>query len=145
MRISWGYKILGLYLAFVIGILFLVFKASSENFDLVTTNYYDAEIRYQQVIDQKSNTAQLSAPVRIENSKSKIHIQFPVDFSGKSIQGEAYLYCPSDARKDIRRVIESQELGVDWILPGQPAGLYLLKLNWKADGRDYYLEEKVFF
>lgn len=145
MRISWGYKILFLYLSFVAGILFLVFKASKENYDLVTKNYYEAELKYQEVIDRKTNTAKLSAPVRIENTKTKIRVEFPADFSDKTITGDAYLYCPSDARKDIRRPINSKDLAFEWILPGSPSGLYELKLSWVSDGVEYYKEEKVFF
>lgn len=145
MRISWGYKILALYLSFVAGILFLVFKASKENYDLVTKNYYEAELKYQEVIDRKANTARLSGPVRIENSKTKIRVEFPADFNDKAIKGDAYLYCPSDARKDIRRPIDSKDLAFEWILPGTPSGLYELKLSWVSDGVEYYKEEKVFF
>lgn len=145
MRISWGYKILFLYLSFVAGILFLVFKASHENYDLVTKNYYEAELKYQDVIDQKSNTAGLSAPVRVENTKSKLMVYFPADFSNKTITGEAYLYCPSDAKKDMKRSFDSKDLAFEWILPAAPVGLYELKLKWKSDGKEYYKEEKVFF
>ena len=65
MKISWGHKILFAYLAFVAGIMFLVFKASQEDYDLVTANYYEAELKYQDIIDQKENTARLSAPLII--------------------------------------------------------------------------------
>jgi len=145
MRISWGYKILFLYLSFVAGILFLVFKASRENFDLVTKNYYEEELKYQNVIDQKSNTASLSGPVKVENTKSRIMIQFPADFANKPIAGEAYLYCPSDAKKDIRRTLDHKDLVFEWVLPGTPQGLYELKLSWTVDGKQYYKEEKLFF
>ena len=42
------------YLAFVAGMGFLVFKASNQEFDLVTKDYYEQELKYQQVIDQSA-------------------------------------------------------------------------------------------
>ena len=59
MKLSWGYKIAFVYIIFVAGIGFLVFKASSQKFDLVTKDYYDQELKYQEVIDQAANTAML--------------------------------------------------------------------------------------
>lgn len=94
MRISWGYKILVFYLSFVVGMLFLVFKANSESFDLVTENYYEAELKYQDVIDQKGAVLELSAPPKITQTVNSVSIQLPKEFAGKNVQGEVYLYCP---------------------------------------------------
>ena len=66
MKLSWGYKITLVYIAFVAGMGFLVFKASSQKFDLVTKDYYEQELKYQQVIDQAANSSRLSEPVTIE-------------------------------------------------------------------------------
>ena len=45
---NWGYKILTVYIIFIAGILFLVFKSSNQNQDLVTKDYYEQELKYQQ-------------------------------------------------------------------------------------------------
>ena len=45
MKLSWGYKIMFVYTAFVAGIGFLAFKANNEKFDLVTKDYYDQELK----------------------------------------------------------------------------------------------------
>jgi len=37
---NWGYKILFVYIAFVAGILAMVFGSSSQKVDLVTPDYY---------------------------------------------------------------------------------------------------------
>ena len=49
---NWGYKILMVYVIFIAGILLLVFKSSSQNQDLVTEDYYEQELKYQQKIDE---------------------------------------------------------------------------------------------
>ena len=63
------------YIAFVAGMGFLVLKASSQKFDLVTKDYYDQELKYQQVIDQAANSSRLSAPVTIERNRGRIKDQ----------------------------------------------------------------------
>ena len=145
MRISWGYKIAAVYILFVIGIMFLVYKANNEHFDLVTSDYYEKELKYQHVIDDKQNVAALSAPVIIEHSKENIAIHFPSDFQGKSISGEAYLYCPSDAKKDQRNKIEITGLDYNWKFSQTISGLYEIKLSWKSGNKSFYKEEKLFF
>ena len=57
---NWGYKILLVYLIFILGILFMVFKSSTQKTDLVTTDYYAKELKYQEKIDEmKQVVAQL--------------------------------------------------------------------------------------
>jgi len=145
MRISWGYKILFFYLSFVIGMLFLVFKASNENYDLVTENYYEAELKYQDVIDQKSNVKELSTPPKISHTVNSISVQMPPEFAAKTVQGEIYLYCPADVKKDIRKPFSTSEGFVAFDLSQNLSGLYQVKLSWTANGKQYFQEQKIFF
>jgi len=145
MKISWGYKILFAYLAFVAGILFLVFKASGENYDLVTENYYEAELKYQDVIDQKNRVTALSSPPQITHSVNSINVRLPEEFLNKSIEGEIYLYSPSDASKDIRKNFFTQQACAALQFNKEVSGAYELKLSWKADGKTFYHEQRIFF
>ena len=145
MRISWGYKILAFYLSFVIGILFLVYKANSESFDLVTENYYEAELKYQDVIDQRGAVSQLSAPPKITHTVNSVSIQLPKEFAGKEVQGEVYLYRPSDATKDVRKTFTSSEGFVAFDLAKELSGAYDVKLSWTVDGKRFLNEQKIFF
>jgi hypothetical protein len=145
MRISWGYKIAIFYVSFVMGILFLVYKANSESFDLVTENYYEAELKYQDVIDQKSNASELSAPPSITHSINSVSIRLPREFTGKVVEGEIYLYRPSDAAKDIRKNFTTQDGFYQLGLGKELSGSYDVKLTWKAGGKEFLREQKIFF
>lgn len=145
MRISWGYKIAIFYLSFVIGILFLVYKASNESFDLVTENYYEAELKYQDVIDQKGNAKSLSAAPVITHSVNSISIQLPAEFTRQKVQGEVYLYRASDAAKDIRLAFTTDDGIYRVDLGRELSGSYDLKLSWQANGKHYFEERKIFF
>jgi nitrogen fixation protein FixH len=145
MKISWGYKILFVYLAFVIGILFMVYKASREKFDLVTPDYYDAELKFQNVIDDKQRTAELSAPPKITHSVNAVSIQLPDEFLNKDVKGELFLYRPSDASKDVKRSFTTNKSFVEIPLDKELSGAYEIKLSWKASGKTFYNEQRIFF
>ena len=127
------------------GILFLAYKASRQNFDLVTENYYDAELKYQDVIDQKTNVAQLSEPVQVSHTVSSVSIRLPKEFLGKNVQGEIYLYRPSDATRDIRSSFATSEGFYQLDLGKDLSGSYELKLSWEAGGRRFFQEKRLFF
>ena len=145
MKISWGHKILFVYLAFVAGIIFLVYKASQEKFDLVTPNYYEAELKFQNVIDDEQRVAQLSAPPKISHSVNRVRIQFPQEFLNKQLEGELYLYRPSDASKDFRKKFTTDKNFIEIELDKDFSGSFDVKLSWKADGKDFYNEQRIFF
>jgi len=145
MKISWGHKILIVYLAFVAGIMFLVYKANQEKFDLVTDNYYDAELKYQDVINQKQRVAELSALPVISHSTNSVSIQLPQEFLNKNVEGQLYLYRPSDASKDIRKNFSTQNNSVRISLDNNLSGSYEVKLSWQADGKKFYNEQRIFF
>lgn len=145
MKLSWGYKIAFVYIVFVAGIGFLVFKASSEKFDLVTKDYYDQELKYQEVIDQAANTAKLSTSLIVEKSASELSISFPAEMRNKEKIIDFYLYYPADAKRDFRKSININENEFTQPLPAAMKGKYELKLSWEVDGVKYYFEKKLFF
>ena len=145
MKLSWGYKIMFVYIAFVAGMGFLVFKASSQKFDLVTKDYYDQELKYQQVIDQSANTSRLSAPITIDRNLSDLKISFPDEMKNKKKFVDFYLYYPADAKKDFRKSFESNENEITQALPVGMKGMYELKLTWETEGVKYYHEQKIYF
>ncbi len=145
MKMNWGYKILFVYISFVLGIIFLVFKASQEKFDLVTPNYYEAELKFQDVINDKQRVTQLSTPPKITHSVNSVRIQFPGEFLNKQVKGELYLYRASDATKDFRKKFATDQNFIDITLDQNFSGSYEVKLSWEAEGKTFYNEQRIFF
>jgi hypothetical protein len=140
---NWGKKILIVYIVFVLGIVFMVYKASTQNTDLVTTDYYAKELKYQQKIDEIKRVSALLAPVEYTVKDNALTIQFPKDFAGRQLAGEAVLYCPSDERKDIKKnfILKDESLQIE--IPAGSKGLYELHLSWQDGGVTYYFEKKI--
>jgi hypothetical protein len=144
MKITWGHKIAGVYLLFVAGIVFLVFKANAERYDMVTKDYYGEELKYQQVIDQSTNANALSAAVVVEKANGALSIRFPEEMKDKKIEVDFYLYYPADDTKDFRKSFTINQPEFTQPLPNGFKGYYELKLSWTADGMKYYNERKIF-
>jgi hypothetical protein len=53
---NWGYKIAITFILFGALIIFMVVKSFQQNIDLVTDDYYQEELKYQQQIDKLENT-----------------------------------------------------------------------------------------
>jgi len=144
MKLNWGHKILGFYLVFVAGIVYMVVLSSQQKVDLVTADYYGEEIRYQERIDESGRASALSAPIQYSIAQGLLTITFPKEFEGKKISGEVQLYCPSDDKKDIHRNIEVSDNTMKVTLPEINKGAHILKVKWKADGPAYYFEKNIF-
>ena len=140
---NWGYKILFVYLFFVAGILLLVFKSSSEKVDLVTKDYYQKELKYEQKIDEAERAQSLSSPLQYEVNNNEISIRFPVEMSGKKITAQTLLYYAADETRDSVYNLQTDSAKLVMILPKTDKGMYELKMNWKVDTTTYYSEHKL--
>jgi hypothetical protein len=144
MKINWGYKIMMVYIVFVVGILGLSFWSARQQMDLVTPDYYAEELKHQEKIDAGKQSAALSEPLRYELKDNKLTIFFPKDVAGHVITGDLLLYCPSDKGNDVKQTIHTAEKEISFVLPQQPAGLREIQINWQANGVQYYFEQKLF-
>lgn len=144
MRIGWGHRITFVYLLFVSGILFLVFQSSRQRVDLVTDEYYEEEIRYQQRIDESARADALSEKPRLQLAGNGLSVRLPAEFEGKEVAVKAHLYCPADSRNDVRleTVASRRDIRMEWT--GERKGMHILKINWSSEGVSYYSEENLF-
>jgi len=141
---NWGAKIVVVYVVFIAGILFMVFKSSSEKADLVTDDYYAKELKYQEKIDEMNRVSALSTEVAVVIKDNELIVLFPKDFLGKRLIGEAVLYCPSDEKKDFKNNFSLQDEPLKISIPAKNKGLHELHLSWQDGGVTYYFEKKIF-
>lgn len=140
---NWGFKITAVFISFTLLIGFLVYKSVHTKIDLVSTDYYKEELRFQQQIDGTHNANLLSA-VKVLQTDSTIVIVFPPELKGNAIEGEAWFYCKTNADFDKKFPIKANESGM-MILAKKPLlkTNYALKLKWVSNNKDYYSEQPV--
>lgn len=138
---SWGTKVAALYLGFAGLIITLVVASMRQDFDLVTPDYYGAELRYQEVIDAGRNQAALSAPVSLQQEADSLRIRFPEEFIGRQVSGQLHFYAPVNAARDREFPIFLRQNELCIAYSQLHAGThYTLKITWESEGKSYYQE-----
>jgi len=138
---DWGKGILLSIIGFVVLIMtMVVISVRMDGIELVTENYYEAEINYQDRIDEESSALRLDRTVITYNSLDKnLLLDLPNGTNGK-IQ----LFRPSDSNLDrefLVNVIDSNRTSVS-LLELQP-GYWKVQLSWTEGGKNYYEEKKI--
>ncbi|MEO0001081.1 MAG: hypothetical protein RL766_1127 [Bacteroidota bacterium] len=144
MKISWGYKILFMYLAFVTGMMCMVYLTTQQNRDLVSDNYYADELAFQKIIDESANTAALSDAVAVEKKTDQLNIILPMELHDVKSSGKWTLYFAADRKKDAHGKFETVLGNTSIVIPGNTHGLYTLILQWETAGKPYYFEQNIF-
>ncbi|CAN5901190.1 hypothetical protein BH11BAC4_BH11BAC4_21220 [soil metagenome] len=140
---NWGYKILTVYIIFLAGMIFMVFKSSVQNQDLVTSDYYEQELKYQQRIDEATRANSLSADVKYELNEKGITLFFPVEMNKKKLTAHVLLYCAADKNRDKQQDLSTENAQMNFTIPAGNKGAHKLKINWTANATNYYNELKI--
>ncbi len=141
---NWGWKIALAFILFGFFIGILVFRSFQENIDLVSEDYYQQELGYQQQIDKIANNQALDSPLTFAQRAQQLVVQFPDDLSA-TVEGEIQLFCPSDMRND-RSVAIALNSDQQQIIPTSQLakGYYKVKVDWMSGDAAYFTEESIF-
>lgn len=144
---NWGYKITFLYLSFVTLIVSLVMICMAQNdLHLVSRQYYEEEIAYQQQIEKIKAAHEIAGELKIKlDVREKVVIvSYPVSFRESLKGGKITFFRPSDAKKDftIEMKVEDENMQV-LPLEGLEKGLWKIKMAGTAEGKEFYKEETL--
>lgn len=138
---DWGKGILLTIIAFVGFILTLVvISVRQDDIHLVTENYYEKEIKYQDQIEREKSAAGLDREVLVFDSQSKsMQLDLPV-----GAKGSLQLFRPSDARLDQELSLDITEVGKTTVpLDKLKSGYWRVQLTWTENGVEFYKEKKI--
>lgn len=142
MKISWGIKIAAVYTIFVLLVLGTVIFSTTQDVNLVTEDYYQKEIEYQQQIDKLKRTGRLSEKVFVKLDNKFLKIKMPGDFKDKYVTGDVVLYRPSNNKQDFQmKLTLNSNLEHTMSVENFERGLWKLQLGWEADGLNYFHEQ----
>lgn len=143
-KISWGTGIVIAFIIFIIFTLSTTFYLMNQDVDLVTEDYYDKEIKYQQQIDILKRTALIEDEVNLTVAQEFLNVQFNDSLLIFPISGSFHFYRPSDAKKDITIPLQLSEEGIQAIpLSRLDRGYWKVKFNWKINETEYYKEQTL--
>jgi len=134
---SWGNKLVVVFLVFAALMATLVFKAVNTKFELVSKDYYKDELRYQEKLDGAVNAVAAGA-IKLMQDEHTIKLQLPEVLSTTIVEGDAWFYCKTKASKDQRFSIKIENGVYSFNKSTFEHGSYELKLPLTAGGKQYY-------
>ncbi|HMB61710.1 MAG TPA: FixH family protein [Eudoraea sp.] len=146
MKINWGTGIVLAFAAFIAFILYFVVLASTGDragHDLVTEEYYKAELAYQDEIDARSNALGLKPGIKISKTEGGLKIQFPPAMDYENTKGKVSLYRPSDKQLDFDLALSLSNTHL--LIPDKRllGGRWDIKIFWEYQGKPYLHKESI--
>ena len=145
-RNLWPYGLILTFVLFLAGTASLVVLACSQRVDLVSSNYYEQELKFQDQIDRLSRTQHLAArtAVAYDGAKKRITVSLPPGPTPPDVTGSIELYRPSAAGLDRQFDLKVdgngiQSLDATSLLPG----LWRIRVSWTANKQEYYIDQKL--
>ncbi len=145
---NWGTGIVVAMLLFMIFILQFVYRVTfvdKYNHHLVSEEYYEEELHYQEVIDKTNNAAKLKENVKIVSSDKGINILFPSEFDEKKIEGMVYFKRLSNAKLDFNKNIDLSDHSLFIPKDQLVSGKWIIKIDWKYEDEAFMLTETIFY
>ncbi|MBZ4191063.1 FixH family protein [Niabella beijingensis] len=139
---NWGYRIIIALVLFLAGMIFMVQLAMRQTNETIDADYYNKELKYQQVIDGKKRLAALQGQVQIRDSSGGIWIYFPEDAVRKLDSGKIEFLRLSGSAAD-RSIVMEQGGKQLYTLPRTlfVPGWYKVRMAWEDNGNAYYHEQ----
>jgi len=143
---SWGHGVVIALLAFIVFILSMMFlfPNGQKNSEMVTDNYYEEELQYQDVIDAKKRADDLPEKPTYSQNANGIKISFPKDYNNSNTTVKFVLNRTDDQNLDIKKS-EQLDANQSILVPAQvlKMGNYTLRLMWTKDKTDYRMDYDV--
>ncbi len=138
---DWGKGIVITISTFVLMMVGLVIVCvKQDDIHLVTQNYYEEEIKYQDQIEKMINANSLDYKVLVYDTQlKKVDLHLPI-----GAKGTLHLFRPSDARLDQKITFDVKDMNANaFDLKSLKSGYWKVKLTWSASGVHYFHEEKI--
>jgi hypothetical protein len=145
-RNLWPLGIIVVCSVFVVSMAGLIVMACSQKVELVSTDYYDKELKFQGQIDRAERTRHEASQMAVtyDPSHQQITVSLPPGQSHDNVSGSVELYRPSAAGLDRAVRLEPDDRGFQRLDASTLAsGLWKVRVSWTFEKRNYYLEQKV--
>ena len=140
---NWGKWIVVAFILFAAFIGTLVTVCVREDISLVSKDYYQEELEFEQQMIRMKNVSLLDSKPTIKVEDGSIQITF--DRFAEVEKGELKLFRPSDAAMDHKFEITATSTPVQiFSTRTLEPGMYRAKMQWTMNGKEFFLEEVVY-
>ena len=146
MKFNWGTGIVLAFIGFITFIMYFVITmnfSDKYNHDLVTEDYYNVELAYQDEIDKLNNSKLLKENISWAKTSEGLRIQFPQNFDFNKITGHVFLYRPSNKHLDFETPISLSESYL--LVPDKRLldGRWNITIDWQYNGKNYLFKKEI--
>jgi nitrogen fixation protein FixH len=145
IHLNWGVGIAIVYTLFALGTVGVVAFAMTQPVDLVSDDYYEQSLIYDQRIAAIENGDALgpAVVVTVDAGTRSLRVVLPVADSAHA-RGEVTLYRPSAMGVDRTFTLALDANGAQQIpLTGLASGVWRARLRWAEGARTFYREQVV--
>ncbi len=148
MKFNWGTAIVIAFIGFISFIMYFVINMSTDkkyDHDLVTEDYYQQELKHQEVIDKVNNAKSLGTTISTEITDEGIVIHFPGNMNIKDIKGNVFLYRPSNKQLDFEVPISLS--GNNLLIPDDRLldGRWDISVDWSYHNKAYLYKSNILY
>lgn len=147
IKFNWWIGIFLIMLFFIIFVIYIAFFFPNINSQLISNKYYEEEIKYQEVIDEKINFNRLPnhKKLKLIINEYGILIFFP---EKEIIEGLVYLVRFSSKELDIKNKFNFCRKNSDKKLffskKKLKKGFYKIIIRWKSNNKKYFFEKNLY-
>lgn len=140
----WPYGIILFFVLLICGLVGFVAVVLTHRESMVSENYYEQELKYQDQIDSAARAQKSGANIQLDAAAGKLLVSVPPAQLALKFSGAIEFYRPSSPELDREfpfapRADGTQALDVSKLA----AGLWQVRVRWNAGGHDYFLEQRV--
>ncbi|WP_238785662.1 FixH family protein [Blattabacterium cuenoti] len=145
MRSKWEISVIFSLIIFIIFIIYISFFFPNLKRELISENYYEEEIKYQDIINEKKNASKISKKIDIKTTNNGIEILFPSYYY--NTHGIITLLRYSSKNLDFTRNFEIVKnksnkkifINKNFLKKGQ----YKIIIRWKHNKKKYFFEKEL--
>jgi hypothetical protein len=100
MKLNWGHKLAFFASIFMLFVVVMVYKISTQKVELVDDNYYENGIRYQEEINKYAASKDTKHAIEFSLANHELTFQTLADHA---IKGSMHFYRPSDSKLDFTK------------------------------------------
>ncbi len=148
MKLNWGAGIvigMGLFMSFIMFFVIKMFTDKKYDYDLVTEQYYQKEMVYQQEIDQEQNAVSLPAHISGEKTDKGWMLHFPEVIAKANVSGTIFLYRTSNKRMDFS--LPLHPFTSEFLIPKEKLlpGRWNVKIEWQMNDKKYLYKKAIIY
>jgi hypothetical protein len=143
-RNFWPVGIIVFFTTFFIGMAVVIVIASFHRDTLVSDNYYEQELKFQDQIDATARAEKCGAKIEFDSAGRKIFLTLPAEQAKQIVGGKITLYRANAAELDRQFPLELRGDGTQALDVSKFAsGPWRVRVRWNVSGQDYFLEKKI--